>query len=98
MFYEPVPSEIRAIQRRGRTGRRRAGRVVVLIAEDTRDEAYFWSSRRKEDKMKDDMRELKGAKDEINEELNPNQKSLDQFSAASTDATEDDAGDDSVRI
>jgi ERCC4-related helicase len=26
VLYEPVPSEIRTIQRRGRTGRRRAGR------------------------------------------------------------------------
>lgn len=26
IFYEPVPSEIRSIQRRGRTGRTRTGR------------------------------------------------------------------------
>ena len=38
IFYEPVASEIRTIQRRGRTGRQRDGDVVVLIAEDTRDE------------------------------------------------------------
>lgn len=80
LFYEPVPSEIRAIQRRGRTGRRRAGRVVVLMAEDTRDEAYFWSSRRKEDKMKEEIRELKKVEKEVNEELEPDQKSLGEFS------------------
>jgi Fanconi anemia group M protein len=51
VFFEPVPSEIRTIQRRGRTGRRRAGRVVVLYTGKTRDEAYFWVSRRKEKKM-----------------------------------------------
>jgi Fanconi anemia group M protein len=39
VFYEPIPSEIRTIQRRGRTGRRRAGKVVILIAKNTRDEA-----------------------------------------------------------
>jgi len=51
VFYEPVPSEIRTIQRRGRTGRRYAGRVAVLVTRDTRDDAYFYSARRKERKM-----------------------------------------------
>lgn len=51
VFFEPVPSEIRTIQRRGRTGRRKAGKVSVLYTGDTRDEAYFWVSRRKEKKM-----------------------------------------------
>ena len=53
VFYEAVPSEIRAIQRKGRTGRTRPGRVVVLIAEGTVDEAYFYSSLRRERFMKD---------------------------------------------
>jgi len=39
VFYEPIPDVIRTIQRRGRTGRARAGHVVVLVAEGTRDEA-----------------------------------------------------------
>ena len=30
VFYEPIPSEIRYIQRRGRTGRKSAGSVVIL--------------------------------------------------------------------
>ena len=51
VFYEPVPSAIRSIQRRGRTGRHRPGRVVVLMAKGTRDEAYYWSSKRKEKGM-----------------------------------------------
>ncbi|MDZ7689158.1 MAG: DEAD/DEAH box helicase [Halobacteriales archaeon] len=79
VFYEPVPSEIRAIQRRGRTGRKRAGRVVVLIAKDTRDEAYFWSARRKEDKMEREIKELKGVENEINDELDDSQRSLGEF-------------------
>ena len=37
VFYEPTPDVIRTIQRRGRTGRARTGRVVVLVAEGTRD-------------------------------------------------------------
>ena len=52
VFYEPVPSEIRAIQRRGRTGRICPGKVVVLIAKGTRDEAYYWKSFYMEKKMK----------------------------------------------
>jgi len=55
VFYEPVPSEIRTIQRRGRTGRSAAGRVVMLVTKDTRDEAYFYSARRKERKMHQEL-------------------------------------------
>jgi Fanconi anemia group M protein len=58
VFYEPVPSEIRSIQREGRTGRRRAGRVVVLITKGTRDEAYSSSSSRKKRKMSAEMKRL----------------------------------------
>ena len=59
VFYEPVPSEIRTIQRRGRTGRRRAGRVIVLVTRDTKDEAYLWSSRKKEMQMRRELESLK---------------------------------------
>jgi len=58
LFYEPVPSEIRSIQRKGRTGRSHAGKVVVLVAKGTKDEAYYWSSRRKEKTMNSKMRQL----------------------------------------
>ncbi|MEE9174470.1 MAG: helicase-related protein [Thermoplasmata archaeon] len=51
VFYEPIPSEIRTIQRRGRTGRDRPGRVVVVVTKDSRDEAYLYSARSKERKM-----------------------------------------------
>jgi Fanconi anemia group M protein len=52
IFYEPVPSEIRTIQRRGRTGRRSPGRVVIMITRGTMDEAYLHSSQRKESAMR----------------------------------------------
>jgi len=55
VLYEPVPSEVRMIQRRGRTGRKRTGRVKVLITEGTRDEGYYWSSIRKENRMKNQL-------------------------------------------
>ena len=51
LFYEPVGSEIRTIQRRGRTGRQDEGMVYVLIAEGTRDEGTQASAHRREEKM-----------------------------------------------
>lgn len=42
VFYDNTPSAIRYVQRRGRTGRRDSGRMVVLMAEGTVDEAYHW--------------------------------------------------------
>ena len=52
VFYEPVPSEIRYIQRRGRTGRKTAGKVVILLAEKTLDETFYWVSMTRTRKMK----------------------------------------------
>ena len=59
VFYEPVPSAIRSIQRRGRTGRLSKGRVVVLITEDTRDVGIRWSAHRKEKRMYEILRKLR---------------------------------------
>lgn len=59
IFYEPVPSEIRTIQRRGRTGRTEAGRVIFLITKNTRDEWYYWSASSKERRMKNIISDLK---------------------------------------
>ncbi len=59
VFYEPVPSEIRTIQRRGRTGRSARGRVVVLVTTDTRDEVYLYSARRKERRMHLELERLR---------------------------------------
>lgn len=51
VFFEPVPSAIRSIQRRGRTGRQSSGRVVVLVTKNTRDEVYRWTAHHKEKRM-----------------------------------------------
>jgi len=60
LFYEPVPSAIRHIQRRGRTARGGLpGEVYILIMRGSRDEAYYWSSRRKERKMLSQIQRLK---------------------------------------
>ena len=42
----------RAIQRRGRTGRSEVGKVVVLVTEDSRDEAFLYAEMGREKKMK----------------------------------------------
>ena len=47
IFYDNVPSSIRYIQRRGRTGRKDSGKLIVLIAKDTIDETYYWIGKRK---------------------------------------------------
>ncbi len=52
VLYEPVPSEIRMIQRRGRTGRTTKGRMIVLITKNTRDESFYYSSINRERRMK----------------------------------------------
>jgi Fanconi anemia group M protein len=59
VFFEPVPSEIRTIQRRGRTGRFAKGKTIILMARNTRDEAFYWAGRAKERKMKETLSEMK---------------------------------------
>ncbi len=61
VFYEAIPSEIRTIQRRGRTGRFGRGEVVVLIAKGTRDEAYYWAAKTRERKMVEALMRLRRA-------------------------------------
>ena len=41
IFYDVVASEIRLIQRKGRTARHREGRVVILYTKGTRDDVYL---------------------------------------------------------
>ncbi|QLH74441.1 MAG: DEAD/DEAH box helicase [Methanomassiliicoccales archaeon] len=89
VFYEPVPSEIRSIQRRGRTGRRSAGKVVIFVTKGTRDQAFYFSSLHKERQMKSRLltlkRELENGpeksveEDEKNKELPKGQRSLLDF-------------------
>ena len=93
-FYEPVPTAIRSIQRKGRTGRQAEGKVVVLMAEDTRDEAFFWISRRREKKMASQLAELKAATDDIEDTVGDDgQAGLDAFGSGSESDTGPEAGD-----
>ena len=52
IFYEPVSSEIRHIQRKGRTGRKSSGSVIILASKDTVDMRILYASKRRIEKMK----------------------------------------------
>jgi Fanconi anemia group M protein len=58
IFYEPVPSEIRFIQRKGRTGRFSDGKVVVLVANDSIDSKYLEIAQTKIVKMKHNLKDI----------------------------------------
>jgi Fanconi anemia group M protein len=51
VFYEPVSSAIRSIQRRGRTARLSKGKLVMLITEKTKDEFSYYAAIAREKKM-----------------------------------------------
>ena len=91
LFYEPVPTAIRAIQRKGRTGRQTEGAVTVLMAEDTRDEAYFWKARRDQKRMREELRSLKSVAEQIEAAIGGEQAGLDGFDG---NADEDDGDGD----
>lgn len=59
VFYEPIPSEIRNIQRRGRTARKMPGKLVILMTKGTVDEGYYWASKRREKNMRTDLQILR---------------------------------------
>jgi Fanconi anemia group M protein len=51
IFYEPIPSAIRKIQRAGRTARLAPGKLIILVTKDTRDEIHHYASNARERKM-----------------------------------------------
>ncbi|MBN1786554.1 MAG: DEAD/DEAH box helicase family protein [Candidatus Methanofastidiosa archaeon] len=74
IFFEPIPSEIRTIQRRGRTGRRRTGKVIILSMKGTVDEAYYKVAIEKEKRMQKVMTQMDGK-----EKKEKGQSNLDNF-------------------
>lgn len=78
LFYEPIPSAIRTIQRRGRTGRLEKGKVVVLLTKGTRDEGYRWAAHYKEKRM---FKTLKGLRHSLHtlEEQSDKRQTLNSY-------------------
>jgi len=72
IFYDNVPSSIRFIQRKGRTGRKDTGRLIVLIAKDTIDEAYYWIGKRK-------VKSASNMSDKITKHLEKTEQVMDDF-------------------
>ncbi len=62
VFYDSVASEIRTIQRRGRVGRVKIGKIIFLLTRGTRDEANYWIAKRKERRMKQILTEMRAQK------------------------------------
>jgi Fanconi anemia group M protein len=74
VFYEPIPSAIRTIQRAGRTARLMKGKLIMLITKKTRDEAFFYVAKSREKKMKNAIESIK---DDLNNGIKfENQKKL----------------------
>lgn len=82
VFYEPIPSEIRYIQRRGRTGRKSAGTVVILATKDTLDERYLYASKRRIEKMKQILSSLSSSLTPIRRTISlPNPMTSEEISS-----------------
>jgi len=89
VFYEPIPSEIRLIQRRGRTARKMSGKVIILITKGTSDEGYYWSAKRKEKRMRSELELIRSKLDKKFEDADlfykkqiaekPDQKTLKDY-------------------
>jgi len=75
IFYDTVPSAVRYIQRRGRTGRKGPGKALILIAKGTRDEAYYWISQRREREMANAIRQYVSGR----KEYAPDQSRIEKF-------------------
>lgn len=70
VFYDIVASEIRYIQRKGRTARQREGKVILLYTKKTNDEIYLRIALNKIQKMNNNLKvspEDKNNKNAINE-------------------------------
>jgi len=91
VFYEPVPSEIRTIQRRGRTGRTTSGKVAVLLAKDTRDEGYYWASVHKERRMEEIVKKMRDGGDET-------QKTIVEYKQEEDTEPAEDSGNENNKM
>jgi len=60
IFYEPIPSAIRSIQRSGRTARLMKGKLIILVTRGTRDETFYYASRSREKRMHKAIDTIKG--------------------------------------
>lgn len=87
-FYEPIPSAIRSVQRRGRTGRHSRGFVTVFMAAQTRDQAHRWVAFHKEKRMYAVLDELTKTNAFSSQRKPKEQTALDEFDSPSSSSTQ----------
>lgn len=96
MFYEPVPTAIRSIQRKGRTGRQTTGDVIILMAGETDEENMYYITNRNQDTMENDIRQLRDMEADLVDELGGGeQQTFDSFNQETEDDVETEPQDDS---
>ncbi len=102
LFYEPIPSAIRSIQRKGRTARKKVGKVIVLIAKGTKDEAYYWLSRSKEREMRKRISEMRMIEIETEKAVTKTESTVIKTESIATETdqnkTENKGDEDQSRI
>lgn len=82
VFYEAVPSEIRSIQRKGRTGRSGHGKIIVLVTKGTQDETFRYVSQSRERAMAKGIRQIgNGMPQSFPGDSKATQMSIEEFTA-----------------
>ncbi len=76
IFYEPIPSAIRKIQRAGRTARHAPGKLFILVTKDTRDEIHHYAAAAREKKM---YKTIEAVKRDLKSQPKPENKTLKDF-------------------
>lgn len=76
IFYEPIPSAIRKIQRAGRTARLQPGKLIILVTTETRDEIHHYASAARERKM---YKTIEDVKSDLKEKNKSKSSTLDKF-------------------
>ncbi len=74
VFYDIVTSEIRMIQRRGRTARHREGKVIILYTSNTNDETYLRIAMAKLKKMRINLKNPEELEKYYLEDVNKEEK------------------------
>ncbi len=77
IFYDVVASEIRFIQRKGRTARHREGKVIILYCKNTHDETYMHIALNKLKKMNLNLKSGKQLKTSYNNSQAPVETIID---------------------
>lgn len=76
IFYEPIPSAIRKIQRAGRTARHAPGKLFILVTKGTRDEINHYASSAREKKM---YKTIDTVKQHLRNRPKPENKSIKDY-------------------